>query len=133
MRLIYSAKRNLATGHSVDTQYEIAIPAWVMEPRFLGIGPENRSIDGSFERELYRIDTEYRVQTDRVESGQDVENFEEFLWSVSGGETFTFDPTSDTATVAGDPTTAMMISRRFNRTLISPGNYQYSFDVRTLS
>lgn len=132
MRFEYTAKRNLATGHTVDTNYEIVIYGWTIEPRFNAVGPENVSLDGTLERELYRIDTEYRVQTDAIDDGQDLENFEEFLHSVMGGESFTFDPDSDVAASAVNPLTCILKSRRLSRVRVSPLKFQFTFDVRTV-
>lgn len=132
MRFEYTAKRNIATGHTLDDPYEIVIPGWVIEPAFSAVGPENVSLDGSLERELYRIDTEYRVQTDAIDAGTDLEIFEEFLHSVMGGESFTFDPDSEIAATPVNPLTCILKSRRLTRNRVTPLRFQFTFDVRTI-
>lgn len=129
MRFEYTATRNLATGHVLDDSYEIILGGWVIEPTHVSVGPENTSVDGTLERELYRMDLQYRVQTDAIEAGQDLENFEEFLYSVAASETFTFDPDAETATPV-TPLTCIMVSRRFPRQRISSQKFQFTFDVR---
>lgn len=133
MRFEYVAKRNIASGHTLDDNYEIVIFGWVIDPSYDMVGPENESLDGSIERELLRIDTEYRVQTDALASGSAVLEFEEFLHSVAAGETFTFDPDSDTVATPVNPLTVKMKTRRFTRERISPGQFQFTFDMRVIA
>jgi len=129
VRFEYTALRNLATGHTLSADYEIAIPAWEVDPEFKPETSANTSLNGQVETELYRIDTRWAVLTDLIDSGQDLENFEEFLFSVSGGEDFTFDPDSDVATVAVNPLSCILDTRTIRRRRPSPGKFQFGFTV----
>lgn len=133
MRIVYEAvDRKLATGHSAATEYEIVVYGWTVDPQFDMVGPENESLDGTIERDLLRTTTEWTVRTDLIEAGQDLENFEEFLFSVAAGESFTFDPESDQAGVDVRPLSCRMQSRRFRRSRPAPGRFQFQFTVREL-
>lgn len=132
MRIEYIATRNLASGHDVDTQYEISVFAQELDPTVSAEVERNISLDRTgVESELRGIDRLYDVQTDHIPIGQETAEFEEFLQSVINGETFTFDPDSDDATVVS-PVTAMLESTRYRPRRSIPGHYQYSFQVRIL-
>ena len=114
MRLEYDALRNLATGHTLNTQYEIAGPHEEALPDWASVGARNRALEGPLEVDLQYIDEVWRLVTDWY-TGQDRENIEEFWHSVAGGEVFTFDPDSNTA---GVPVNA------FNCKLAPNGGYR---------
>lgn len=96
----YTAKRNLKSGHSIDTQYVITIALQQLDdeqPR--AIKKEHRSIGGATVTVLNRIDEHLQVTTDFIESDgtgtPDVADFAEFLHSVAGGEQFVFNNGAD--------------------------------------
>lgn len=131
MRIEYTATRNLAPGHNTDTQYEIVVFAEVMDRRVNAMVNRQTSIDrSSVESELMGFDRTYNVTTDHIPIGQSTRNFEEFLESCINGETFTFDPDSDTAATPVNAMTAMLESTSYAPQRNIPGHYQYSFTVR---
>jgi hypothetical protein len=133
MRIAYVATRNLATGHSLEDAYEVVVYAESLERSIKADVSRQISVDrSSIESELRGFDRLYEVTTDHIAIGQNTENFEEFLESCINGETFTFDPDSDTALTEVNAMTAMLESTSYNPARSIPGYYQYSFTVRIL-
>lgn len=132
MRIEYIATRKLASGHNVDTQYEISVIAEQLDPVVEADVQRQISLDRTgIESELRGFDRLYNVTTDVIPIGQETAEFEEFLESVINGETFTFDPDSDDATVV-NPVSAMLESTSYRPRRAIPGHYSYSFQVRLL-
>ena len=133
MRIEYTAKRNLATGHTVDETYEIVCYAENYEPEFESLRNVNVSLDGS------RVEIEGRgivqtvdVTTDHIAAGSASDIFEEFLQSVMYGEEFVLDLASDSAATAVDPLNVKMMSSVYRRERPIPGYYRYSFTARVV-
>jgi hypothetical protein len=93
VRVTYTAKRNLASGHSAAVAYSIDLYATVIPT----LTPEVRqavAIDGTLETVLSRITRTYDVQTDFfTDSGSPstLDLVNEWIASVMGGEQFEFD------------------------------------------
>lgn len=107
----YTAKRQIKTGHTVDTVYTITIDLQQLDgglPK--KIGAENTSLDGSVVGVLHRIDRLQSIQTDLVAvSGgtPDPDDFDEFFSSVANMEVFTFnDGVDHDAILVGDASKA---------------------------
>lgn len=131
MRIIYNAKRNLATGHSLDEIYEIVIAGEVIDPEFLAQRTENTSMDGTEEFELHNIRTDWIIRTDIVQEGQATEDFEEFIWSTMAGEVFTFDPFSDQVGVDVAPRLVRQVLKRFRKRRTNHTSYhRYPLKLR---
>ena len=91
----YTASRNLKTGHTAGTEYTITIGLQQYDgdiPK--PVKNEHRSLSGFTVTTLHRIDVELQVLTDYINSDgtgtPDVDDFDEFLASVAGGEVFEF-------------------------------------------
>jgi hypothetical protein len=132
MRIEYLARRNLAPGHDTEESYEIVVFAAELNPSVDFATTRNISLDRSrVETDLWGVDNLIDVTTDLIPIGQQTKEFEEFLWSVAAGETFTFDPDSDVAGVAVSAKTCAMESSGYRPNRF-PGHLQYSFTVRVL-
>lgn len=132
MRFIYEARRKLATGHILSDEYEIAVAGEVIDPQFEVKRKDTFSLDGTAESDLQHINNDWFVTTDLIADGQPAENFLEFIGSTLGGagETFTFDPLSDTVGVDIQPTLVWMVSKRFRRSRRFPQFFQYQLRMR---
>lgn len=133
MRIVYTASRNLATGHTAATEYQIVVLAQQLDRRVDAEVTRQVSLDRSrVESELRGFDQFYSVLTDHIAIGQNTENFEEFLWSCANGETFEFDPDSDAVDTEVSPQTAILDTTSYSPQRNIPGHYQYQFTVRIL-
>jgi hypothetical protein len=96
MRVTYTAKRALASGHSASTSYNLDM--YTQEPQRTYAPTRKRAvaIDGTEENLLLRIESTWSVTTDQFKrtgsapTSRDL--FIEFFASVMGGEQFIFDP-----------------------------------------
>lgn len=127
MRIVYQARRNLATGHVVDDTYEIVMFAEILDPDYKIERAEQTSLDGTVEHELLYQSEEWLVTTDLIPAGQDEENFREFLSSVAGGvgEPFTFDPESEAAGVDVNPILVYLNTTSLRKSRPAPGYFRY--------
>jgi hypothetical protein len=133
MRIVYTALRNLAAGHTLEESYEIVVFASVIEPEFEFKQNRQTSLDQSrVEVEVLGSYQMLDVSTDFIPVGTDTAEFEEFLHSVMHGESFVLDPDSDIAATVVGPLTVMMTSTRYRRDRSLPGHYAYGFSVRTI-
>lgn len=130
MRFIYTAKRNLATGHTVDTQYEIVIGGRAIDMSSQRVIASDRALDGTTETDLKYIDKLWNVTTGTINTGQDLENFEELIDSVSAGESFTFDPDGTQLGVPVNERTVELVSVGHRRQRQSPLSYVYPLQMR---
>lgn len=95
MRVTYTAKRALASGHSASTSYDLDLLASVPVATLNPINRQAVAIDGTPETLLLRIERTWSFSTDhftRSGSPSTYDLVQEWLASVMGGETFTFDP-----------------------------------------
>ena len=121
----YFASRNLKSGHTSGTEYTITVDLQKLDSSPKPVTVEHRSLSGYSVRTLHRIDVEYDVTTDLINADgtgtPDTDDFDEFMHSVAGGETFTFNAGSDVSVVmVGSPT----------RTRESVLFYTYSWKMR---
>ena len=136
MRLTYNAKRALAFGHTITTAYTLDM--WAQEPIRTYTPKRKRhvAIDGTEENLLLRIESEWAVVTDHftragTPSGADL--FAEFIASVMGGESFTFDPYRQPGGGADVlPLAVTLVDGSYTRSPVDPssGRFTASFSVR---
>lgn len=95
MRITYTAKRALASGHTLGNSYDIdlytGVPTGSIEPT----ARRATAIDGTLETLLLRVGRTWQFSSDhftRTGSPSTFDVVAEFLASVAGGEEFTFDP-----------------------------------------
>lgn len=132
MRIEYVARRNLAPGHNLETNYEIVVFAAQLDTSIDFATTRNISLDRSrVETDYWGSDHTIDVTTDWIPIGQSTQNFEEFLWSVAAGEEFTFDPDSDVAATPVNALTCVMESNGYRPDRV-PGHLQYRFTVRVV-
>ena len=140
MRIAYTAKRNLASGHSALTTYNL--DAYTTEPVATLAEQRTRqvAIDGTEENQLLRIERTWTIITDQYSrlgsapTGRDL--MLEFIASVMAGEAFTFDPyrlPGGGADIA--PRSVTLVSGTFAETPIDPGSATYTatFQVRDVT
>lgn len=87
----YTSKRNLRTGHAVDTVFEFTLQLRDLTPSRPPDIDVAESLGGNRETLRHKSQTKYNCTTVPL-LGTDIEDMEEFLSSTEGGETFNFDP-----------------------------------------
>lgn len=95
MRITYTAKRGIASGHSVGVSYNIDLYTGVPTPIVEPAARVAVAIDGTRETLLLRVGRTWQFTSDhftRTGSPSTFDVVAEFLASVAGGEEFTFDP-----------------------------------------
>jgi hypothetical protein len=96
MRVTYTAKRSLASGHSAATSYDLDMFTQESERTYTPTRKRSVAIDGTEENLLLRVESTWSVVTDhftRTGSAPTTRDlFVEFIASVMGGESFVFDP-----------------------------------------
>jgi hypothetical protein len=134
MRFTYTARRSIASGHSLASIYTLALYAQSLIPVDNPVREQNIANDGTEENLLFRIDTTWQITTDWVnDSGSaptPMDLLREFLRSVAGGEQFTFDPTGYASDV--NPQAAKLVpgTLYYQRVATNMNTYQVSFSVR---
>lgn len=90
---VYTAKRNLMAGHTVDTEYSFDVGMQVITPSERGERTTRKSLSGLRSHYLFYIDNFIEFQTVPLELGTTlVDSMREFLSSCIGGEPFDADP-----------------------------------------
>jgi hypothetical protein len=132
LRIEYTALRNLAPGHDVESGYELVVFAEAYAPDTNFAQIRNTSLDRSrTEVDLIGHETLINVTTDLIPSSS-VPLWEEFFHSVAAGEDFIIDLESDVSEEAENPISVIMESGRYTREKPIPGYVQYRFTVRTV-
>ena len=90
--IIYTAKRKLVPGHTVDTAYSFDVGLKVYTPRTMSNRKDHTSLSGHTESWLSSlIDISFCETVPLLETGVLVPVVWEFLASCMGGETFSLD------------------------------------------
>jgi hypothetical protein len=137
MRITYTAKRALASGHTAATSYDLDMYTQEPQRTYTPVRKRSVAIDGTEENLLLRIESQWTVVTDQFKrtgsapTSRDL--FVEFLASVMGGESFVFDPyrlPGGGADVL--PLNVSLVSESVQITPIDPslGTYTATFSVR---
>lgn len=106
----YTAKRQIKSGHSADTQYTITTDLHQVDGGMpVASKTEHRTLGGNQVTVLSYVDEFISVTTDWINAdgtgSPDVDDYREFLFSVAGGEEFTFNNGEDQQVVMdGMPT-----------------------------
>ena len=130
MRFTYTAKRRLAPGHAIDTEYDFIIDGAAIDQDEATEAQTTTALDGSSETDFQRIDVFWDATTDFIETAQRLAEFREFLASAAGGEVFTFDPEATSAT-AVDEYSVKLVSQRHRRSRVGMLDaYTYSLRMR---
>lgn len=125
----YTATRELSSGHSLDTEYSIDFDASDLDPDRKAIIKTTKSLGGNPSSVVQRTEKGWSVSTVPI-SFSDVDLWDEFLFSVSGKETFTFDPTG-TAASPGNPQNVYLDTENwsYNRKGLGPNLMTVRFNV----
>ena len=109
--IIYTAKRYLAPGHTVDTEYSIDVGMQLInDDEEKHERKSHRSLSGKTETWLQRIDRYVTFQTVPIQEGTTLYyEIREFLSSVAGGESFVIDAWGRVAT-PNNPTSFILES-----------------------
>jgi len=100
----YIAKEEIASGHTVDTEYTLTFEADVYNPSTQFIQNTPTSLDGSRETVHIRDDEFYEVNAVFIVKA-DLQYFKEFIYSTKLSQSFTFtDDGTDYSVVADKPT-----------------------------
>jgi len=121
--ITYIAKRSLMAGHVEGEEYTFEVPISDWTPRPRRQVASSTSLSGRRFERLTRIDREWRTSTVAEDDETKLAQLEEFLDSVSGGETFDITPfaTLYTCQLEGDPSWSLVNSVGF---------YSVNFTVR---
>ena len=130
--ITYTATRNIMSGHTLSTSYSLDFEASVLNKSFNIINFKNVSISGARETILHRNETIIQV-TAIMLSETNITQFEEFLASVSAGETFILDMYGSIAT-PDNPKNCLLNSPSWanNRTGMLRSDYEINFEVKIL-
>ena len=130
MRFTYTAKRRLASGHSVETEYDYVIDGAAIDQDESIESETTTSLNGSMETDFQRIDVFWDVSTDFIETATRLAEFREFLASVAGGEVFTFDPEATDGTAVDEYQVKLVSQRHRRRRIGMLDAYTYSVRMR---
>ena len=139
MRVTYTAKRAIASGHSAASSYDLDMYTQEPQRTYSPTRKRSVSIDGTEENLLLRIESTWTVVTDQFTRNGSAPTtrdlFVEFLASVMGGEAFIFDPyrlPGGGADVL--PMNVTIVSESLSLTPIDPslGTYTATFSVREI-
>ena len=132
MRVEYTARRNIAPGHTLNEAYELVVLGEQYEDDFAFADTRNISLDKSrVEVDLWGVEQTIDVVTDLIPVAS-ASLWEEFFHSVAAGEDFIIDLGSDVAESVVSPLTVIMESNRYRRSKPINGYVQYRFEVRAV-
>ena len=130
MRFTYTARRELVGGHSLASEYDYVIHGARIDRSRKIVREDTVALDGTRESDFQRFDVLWDVTTDFLETPEALAQFEEFVASVAGGETFVFDPDA-VSTADVNPQTVTLESSRLNRRRVGTGDvYTYALQMR---
>lgn len=132
MYVTYTARRRLISGHSAGIDYSLTFDAQQYDTELVPKVAQSIAIDGTTQTDFKRLDEVYDIDTDLFASSL-VDDWLEFLASVAGGETFTFDATSSNPAAPGTPLSVIIEgTRSIKPKRVSNAWWQVSFKVRVL-
>lgn len=126
--ITYTAKRDLANGHTAGTNYSLDFGAEKLERSQKIIRKQNASLGRLRETIYHGRDQFWDVTTDYIDEA-DLPLWREWYASVAGGETFQFDAYGTIAT-PDDPVVVLLDSDTYRETRIGTlMTYQISFRI----
>jgi len=135
----YTAKREIRSGHVLDTEYELDLILASLELSRAAVRDEHISLGGNQETVYHRASTTWRAATTPVLEGIGTDDLLEFLASVEAGEQFEFDPTGAAGDSPDNMRACKMVSKAFTkRRAVRRGGgggsdlFGYSFRFREL-
>lgn len=128
--IVYTAQRNLITGHTAGTEYSLDVDMTDIDPGDETESDEHVALDGSTETVFNRIDEIWGFTTIPLDIAAMAE-VREFLNSHVSGEPFTIDPYG-TVAAPDNPITVKLTSKNHRPRRVGLSHYQYSFQVRKL-
>lgn len=133
--LVAEAAGNVVTvqgyKRGLGQAYEIEFGAERLDRRVDITRKQHRSIGGQTETLLHRNDVKWMCQTDILEQS-DLPQWYEFIHSVEGGETFTFDPYGAVAT-PDESLPVILASQSIREVRVgSTKKYRFMFEVLVL-
>lgn len=130
MNIIYTAKRNLISGHSADTEYEFDVNVSGYDRTSKPNSETSVSIDQSaVQTLLHGIEESYAIRTIPLpDTSTKALQMREFLDSVVSGEDFTVDLYGTVSTI--DDPIIVTLSGDYTESRVSMHNIIFSFSVR---
>ena len=86
----YTAKRNISSGHVIDTAYDLDFRGSATVSQLTPVRTQSVSLDGTTETVLDRLDDRWAVTATGITEAQ-LPLWREFSGSVAAGESFSFD------------------------------------------
>lgn len=138
--ITYTAKRSLISGHSAESSYSMDIDMEQIGIQDLSINDsEHIALNGSTEGIFYGAVVEYQLTTVPLgeDDNGDFDKMREFITSVFGSASFTFDAYGTVASPLNAQTCVLVPgSHSYNRIaptkLTSAPTFTVSFKIRTL-
>ena len=134
MRIAYYATQSIITGHVVDTEYVMGIGAADIARTRTIKKTVRRAIAGNRRDLLHYRKYKWAITTVSIDPA-DLDQWDEFLESVSLGEIFVFDPDGDASTEV-NPVNVKLVNSSYKRKLhvketgdTTDQRYRYSFSV----
>lgn len=98
----FTARRRIATGHLYGQQYSVVFKMQKLDPSSKARMEETRSMSGASEGVVHGVDQEWTIVTDYL-APPTSDYVREFLNSVVGAYTFTFDADAQSLDASGNP------------------------------
>ena len=125
----YVAKRELITGHTVDTVYDLEYGLLVLDRSRDTKKSESIALDGSQETILHRQKTVFSVMT-RCDATT-ILQWREFIASIDGGEAFVFDEFG-TIAVPDNGINCRLVGKTRERRIQKMNKYDCSWQFRVV-
>jgi len=128
----YTAKRNIASGHVLNTEYDLDFTASQLNRMNDTKRIQRMSLNGTTETLRYTGLEYYQVTANEIHI-DNIPYFREFLESVDGGETFVFDPYGTAASPDNPISQCILESNSYTEARINTSSYfNISFRIRVL-
>ena len=129
--ITYTAKRDISSGHVVDTSYSLETLGEELTPAFDPDVVQSFTLDGTPETVFNHIKKTWKVKTSVIDQS-DYDVWVEFLSSVAGGEALVFDAYGTIVSPDNVQTAILLGSPRLSR-VATLTKWNISFTVRIIS
>jgi len=123
-KINYQAKDEIASGHVLDTYYDLTFAMEVLNDTDDFIKTINTSLSGAEETVFLRTDVMWDVTASFI-SKTDLDYWKEMIYSTKLGESFTFYPDS-----TGPGYTCVMVTKGYKPVRFGTTDDQFSFALK---
>jgi len=130
MNISYTAKRNLIAGHVSGSVYNVECTPELLNPITNFNREQVTTLSGTQHFNLLNIDEGWKVKSAWIQSSDEQKKWKEFLHSVAGGETFSFDAYGTSASADNVQSVVLMSSDASPLRVGTTNIFQYDFEVK---